>query len=199
MTRGKIRIGLAGLGFGAEFVPIYLDHPDVASVAVCDADAVRMGYCAERFGIRRRFNDLAEILQADDIDAVHLVTGIPDHARQAADETAEITLGADKGYVAQEFITALTELNVIPHVAQKTSHRRSAVPDGIAGSDGYAISQQMRKLIEQGFGWAKFIGRIRQVIVRGLENVDQLFALTMTAYNLTRMRTLGAIRPLGAI
>lgn len=120
-------------------------------------------------------------------------------ARRVADERAEITLGADKGYDAQEFIAALTELNVIPHVAQNTSHRRSAVPDDIAGSDGYAISQQKRKLIEQGFGWAKFIGPIRQVMVRGLEKVDQLFVLTMTAYNLTRMRSLGAIRPLGAI
>ena len=119
-------------------------------------------------------------------------------ARQAADETAEITLGADKGYDAQEFIAALTELNVIPHVAQNTSHRRSAVPDDIAGSDGYAISQQKRKLIEQGFGWAKSIGPIRQVKVRGLDKVDQLFVLTMAAYNLTRMRTLGAIRLLGA-
>lgn len=120
-------------------------------------------------------------------------------ARQVAGETAEITLGADKGYDAQEFIAALIELNVIPHVAQNTSHRRSAVPDDIAGSDGYAISQQKRKLIEQGFGWAKFIGPIRQVMVRGLEKVDQLFVLTMAAYNLTRMRSLGAIRPLGAI
>ena len=36
-------------------------------------------------------------------------------------------------------------------------------------------------------------------MVRGLEKVDQLFVLTMAAYNLTRMRSLGAIRPLGAI
>ena len=119
-------------------------------------------------------------------------------ARQVADETAEITLGADKGYDAREFIDALTELNVLPHVAQNTSHRRSAVPDEIADSDGYAISQQKRKLIEQGFGWAKFIGPIRQVMVRGLGRVDQLFVLIMAAYNLTRMRTLGAIRLLEA-
>ena len=49
-------------------------------------------------------------------------------------------------------------------------------------------------MIEQGFGWAKTVGRIRQVMVRGLQRVDQMFVLTMTAYNLTRMRTLGQIR-----
>jgi ABC-type nitrate/sulfonate/bicarbonate transport system permease component len=37
-----------------------------------------------------------------------------------------------------------------------------------------------------------------QVMVRGLEKVDQMFVLTMTAYNLTRMRTLGQVRLQGA-
>ena len=73
----------------------------------------------------------------------------------------------------------------------------SAVPDAIAQAAGYAVSQQKRKLIEQGFGWAKTVEPIRQVMVRGLERVDQLFVLTMAAYNLTRMRTLGQIRLLG--
>jgi IS5 family transposase len=115
--------------------------------------------------------------------------------KQAARPQAQITLGADKGYDAAEFIEALTEMKVLPHVTQNTSQRSSAVPQHIAQSDGYVISQQKRKLIEQGFGWAKRIGPIRQVMVRGLKRVDQLFVLTMVAYNLTRMRTLGQIRP----
>ena len=116
-------------------------------------------------------------------------------ARQAVfEEQTEITLGADKGYDAQEFIEACLVMGVAPHVAQNTSGRRSAVPSAIAQSEGYAVSQQKRKLIEQGFGWAKTVGGIRQVMVRGLERVDQMFVLTMTAYNLTRMRTLGQIR-----
>ncbi|WP_206193373.1 transposase, partial [Xanthomonas citri] len=86
------------------------------------------------------------------------------------------------------------EMKVVPHIAQNTSNRRSAVPNAIAASDGYAISQNKRKLIEQGFGWAKLIGRIRQVMVRGLDKVDQIFVLNMTAYNLVRMRTLGQLR-----
>ncbi len=115
-------------------------------------------------------------------------------AKQVADENAQITLGADKGYDAAEFIEALTQMEVVPHVAQNKSNRKSAVPDVIAQSEGYAVSQQKRELIEQGFGWAKFVGPIRQVMVRGLKKVDQLFVLTMTAYNLTRMRTLGQLR-----
>ena len=57
-----------------------------------------------------------------------------------------------------------------------------------------AISVQKRKLIKQGFGWTKTVGRIRQVMVRGLKRVDQIFVLTMAAYDLTRMRTLGKTR-----
>ena len=119
-------------------------------------------------------------------------------ARQVVpDEEIAITLGADKGYDAKEFIDACIEMKVTPHVAQNTSGRSSAVPDEIAQTKGYAVSQQKRKLIEQGFGWAKTVGRIRQVMVRGLERVDQVFVLTMAAYNLTRMRTLGEMRLLG--
>jgi hypothetical protein len=116
------------------------------------------------------------------------------NAHQVVDDDREITVGADKGYDAREFIEALQERNVVLYVAQNTSGRRSAVPDAIAGSAGYAISQQKRKLIEQGFSWAKTIGPIPQVMVRGLKKVDQLFVLTMAAYNLIRMRTLGQIR-----
>ena len=116
----------------------------------------------------------------------------------ASDETINITLGADKGFDAREFIQACLEMGVTPHVAQNKSGRRSTVPEEIATSAGYAISQNKRKLIEQGFGWAKTVGRMRQVMVRGLKRVDQMFVLTMTAYNLTRMRTLGQIRPLTA-
>jgi transposase len=116
-------------------------------------------------------------------------------ARQALDDPArEITLGADKGYDAQEFVEACVDMKVAPHVAQNKSGRHSAVPDAIAQSAGYAISQQKRKLIEQGFGWAKTVGGMRQVMVRGLKKVDQMFVLTMAAYNLVRMRTLGQIR-----
>ncbi len=83
MAAKKIRVAVVGLGFGAEFVPIYLHHPDVRSVAVCDADPERLRRTAEKFGVARRFRDVAEAIRSDEIDAVHLVSGIPDHARQA--------------------------------------------------------------------------------------------------------------------
>jgi len=115
-------------------------------------------------------------------------------ARRAAPAQAEVTLGADKGYDAREFIEELQRLKITPHIAQNKSGRRSAVPDEIAATEGYALSQRKRKLIEQGFGWAKSAARIGQVMVRGIRKVDQLFVLAMAAYNLTRMRTLAELR-----
>jgi IS5 family transposase len=115
-------------------------------------------------------------------------------AKQVTDEKTPITLGADKGYDAAEFIKALADMMVLPHLAQNASNRKPAVPKHIASSIGYAISQQKRKFIELGFSWAKFIDSNRQVMVRGLKKVDQLCVLTMAAYNLSRMRTLEQIR-----
>ena len=62
-------------------------------------------------------------------------------------------------------------------------------------SSPVALIAFFSKLIEQGFGWAKSIGRMRQVMVRGIQRVDQMFVLTMSAYNLVRMRTLAQVRP----
>jgi transposase len=142
----------------------------------------------------------AQVSQADghaEREAAKVMIG---DAVQAAPEGAEVTLGADKGYDAAEFVEALQEMKVVPHIAQNAfGHRRSAVPDKVAQSAGYAISQQKRKLIEQGFGWAKCIGPIRQVMVRGLAKVDQVFVLAMTGYNLVRMRTLGRLAAAGQL
>ena len=69
------------------------------------------------------------------------------------------------------------------------------VPHAIAASEGYALSQRKRKLIEPGIGSAKTVGGIRQVMARGLKRVDHLFVLKMTASYLTRERSLGQIRP----
>ena len=80
---GKIRVAVVGLGFGAEFVPIYLDHPDVEAVSICDTNPARLRAVGDRFNITRRFADVRDVTCADDLDAVHLVTGIPEHAAQA--------------------------------------------------------------------------------------------------------------------
>lgn len=77
---GGLRVAVVGLEFGAEFVPIYRDHPAVASVAVADPRWAVREAVADAFGIERAYQSLDEALGDTAIDAVHIVTGLRDHA-----------------------------------------------------------------------------------------------------------------------
>ncbi|GAB5562442.1 MAG: Gfo/Idh/MocA family oxidoreductase [Synoicihabitans sp.] len=79
----KIKIALAGLGFGAEFIPIYQAHPHAELVAVCQRNGKKMRALQEAFDIPRGYTDYDEMLQDPEIDAVHINTPIPDHAEQS--------------------------------------------------------------------------------------------------------------------
>jgi predicted dehydrogenase len=80
--KDKLNVVLVGVGFGAEFAPIYRDHPDVAVVGICDSNSAKAASASERFNIEKTYSDLDEVLADDDVDAVHLVTPIPHHAKQ---------------------------------------------------------------------------------------------------------------------
>lgn len=98
------------------------------------------------------------------------------------------TLGADKAYDTRDFIEACRRRRVTPHVASNATRNGGSAIDGrTTRHAGYAISQTIRKRIEEHFGWGKTIGRIRQTVYRGLKRVDQHFKLTMTASNIVRM------------
>lgn len=77
-----LNVAIVGLEFGAEFVPIYLHHPNVRSVAICDTYPEQLAKIGNRFGVERRFGSLDEVLGADGIDAVHLITPVTMHAEQ---------------------------------------------------------------------------------------------------------------------
>lgn len=107
-----------------------------------------------------------------------------------------VTVGADKAYDTKGFVKACRDVHVAPHVAQNTKRAGgSAIDARTTRHPGYEVSQRKRKRIEQCFGLGKVIGPIRQVMVQGIANVDQLLTLTMAAYNLTRLRTLAQLRP----
>jgi len=107
-----------------------------------------------------------------------------------------VTVGADKAYDTKGFVKACREINVTPHVAQNLNRSGGSAIDGrTTRHPGYEASQRKRKCIEQCFGWGKLIGPIRQVMVHGLDKVDQLLTLAMAAYNLTRLRTLTQLPP----
>ena len=80
----------------------------------------------------------------------------------------------------------LREINVTPHIAQNTT-RRSAIDGRTTRHPGYAVSQRIRKRIEEGFGWMKTIAGFRKTKYRGLEKVRWAFTLAAAAYNLIRL------------
>ena len=76
-------MAVVGLGFGEDFLPIYLSHPDVATVVVAEPDDDRRARVGDRYGIRKRYASLEQLLEADGVDAVHLATPVAFHARQS--------------------------------------------------------------------------------------------------------------------
>lgn len=105
--------------------------------------------------------------------------------RHSPGSTRRLTLGADKGFDAAEFVADLRQACVTPHVAQKS--RYSAIDSRTTRHEGYALSIKHRKRIEEAFGWAKTIGGMAQTVFRGVERVRSRFILTMAANNLARL------------
>ena len=97
-----------------------------------------------------------------------------------------------------EFVDALRALTVTPHIAvvghvTKTGKRRRARIDRrTTRHAGYAVSQRLRKRIEEGFGWIKTTGGLAKTRHRGLDRVGWMFSPTATAYNLVRLPKLMA-------
>ena len=117
----------------------------------------------------------------------------------AVRRTGRITLGGDKGYDVSGFVAALRALDVTPHIAingRVSKHgvaRKTAVDGRVTRHPGYAISQVIRKRVEEIFGWAKTTGALAQVKRRGIAKVSALFTLGLAAYDLIRIpKLLGA-------
>jgi transposase len=117
---------------------------------------------------------------AERLAAIALIEPRADHPRP-------ITLAADKAYDTGDFIMELRERAVTPHVAQNNGRRRSAIDGRTTRHPGYAVSQRIRKRIEEAFGWAKTVAGLRKMRHRGLPKVSWQFTLAMAAYNLVRL------------
>lgn len=115
------------------------------------------------------------------------------------------TVGADKNYDTEGFVNGCREIKVTPHVAQnryeydtrtgQRAKRESRIDGRTTRHDGYRVSQVTRKLIETLFGDGKQHGvTIRQVKLRGLAKVGDVFALSMLAVNLRRLPKLFALQ-----
>src|SRR6266699_3632486 len=83
MSDRKLNIAIVGLGFGAEFIPIYQRHPNAQMYAICQRDRKELDACGDRFGVKTRYTDFDALLADPNVDAVHINSPIVDHAPQA--------------------------------------------------------------------------------------------------------------------
>jgi transposase len=121
-----------------------------------------------------------------------------DHHRTGS---RRITLGADKAYDVMEFVGDLRSRSVTPHIAKndhltKTGKRRKSALDGrTTRHPGYAVSQRIRKRIEEVFGWIKTIAGHQKTRFRGVARVGWAFTFAAAAYNLVRLPKLVMASP----
>lgn len=80
MNEKKVNVAIIGLGFGAEFIPIYQKHPNANMYAICQRNAERLNKIGDTFGIEKRFSKYEDVLADSNVDFVHINSPIPDHA-----------------------------------------------------------------------------------------------------------------------
>jgi transposase len=111
--------------------------------------------------------------------------------RQQKDGLRPRTLGADAGYDVRRFVTEVRARGISTHIASTRDTRRRSWMDGrTKRHDGYAISQRVRKRVEEVFGWWKTVGGFRKTRYRGAKRTGLWAYITAAAYNLTRMARL---------
>jgi predicted dehydrogenase len=79
----KVRVAIVGLGFGAEFIPIFQAHPNAEMAAICQRTKSKLDEVGNKFGVKTRYTDYNELLKDPNVDAVHINSPIGDHAPQA--------------------------------------------------------------------------------------------------------------------
>ena len=104
-----------------------------------------------------------------------------------------ITLSGDKGFDQWDFVSTLKERSITPHIAVQGykypsgKTRKTAIDGRTTRHPGYAVSQIVRKRVEEIFGWAKYAAGHARTKFRGLKRVAASFTMTLTAYNLIRL------------
>jgi predicted dehydrogenase len=82
-TDKPIRVAIIGLGFGAEFIPIYQNYPGAEMYAICRRDRNGLDECGDRWKIKTRYTSFDDVIADPNVDAVHINSPIPDHAPQS--------------------------------------------------------------------------------------------------------------------
>jgi predicted dehydrogenase len=83
MNEKKVNVAIIGLGFGAEFIPIYQRHPNANMYAICQRTESKLNEVGDAFKIEKRYTRFEDVLEDPNVDFVHINTPIPNHGPQS--------------------------------------------------------------------------------------------------------------------
>ena len=102
------------------------------------------------------------------------------------------TVAADKGYDTAAFVAEARDLGFTPHVAPNTTNRRSAIDGRTTRHAGHALSQRLRKRIEEPFGWIKTVAGGRKLRYKGRQRNRAWLLMAGGVYDIIRIVALDA-------
>lgn len=172
MSNKKVNIGIAGLGFGKEFIPIYQNHPHGGTVAICDRNPESLKATGEQFNIPNelRYSNFDDMLKNSDLEAIHIVTPILEHYPQtiasleAGKHTACTVPMATTIEQCEHIIQVSKEVDKY-YMMMETSlytreylYARELLDQGKLGRIQFVRSDHMQNMMLQGWGdyWRGF-------------------------------------------
>ncbi len=114
----KINVAIIGMKFGKEFIKIYQNHPNVDKIAICQRNADDLAATGEEFGIPEnlRFTDYKQVAACDEIDAVHVISPVPEHVKHTLE-----CLNANKHVACTvPMATSIEDLHAICEAKEKS-------------------------------------------------------------------------------
>src|SRR5690625_1462475 len=108
MSDKKVNMAIIGLGFGAEFIPIYQKHPNVNMYAICQRNEESLNEVGDAFGVDKRYTSYEELLADSKVDAVHINTPIhlhAEHTLMALRAGKHVSCRSEERRVGKEWMT----------------------------------------------------------------------------------------------
>jgi predicted dehydrogenase len=163
MSQRKINVAIVGLGFGAEFIPIYQRHPQAHLYALCQRNPKKLDTIGDAFGVSTRYTDYRQLLRDPAIDAVHINSPIPDHGWMSI---AALKAGKHVSCTVP-MATSIKECQKIVELVKKTG-LKYMMAETVVYAREYLF---MRELLDQGkLGKLQFVQASHQQDMDGWPN-----------------------------
>jgi predicted dehydrogenase len=163
MPQKKINVAIVGLGFGAEFIPIYQRHPQASMYAICQRTEKKLHAIGDAFGIKQRYAEFNDLLKDPNVDLVHINSPIPDHGWQSI---AALKAGKHVACTVP-MATSIAECKQIVDLVKKTG-RRYMMAETVIYAREYLF---MKELLDTGkLGKLQFVQASHQQDMDGWPN-----------------------------